>query len=94
MKESKISKLILKWMEDPEKILVNCGSFSVKDFNYLLGVITGNLDNFIVFRNGGGRQFEIIEVSLEDFDNVFETLKSSVFFYMRQGEEIILRDLY
>ena len=97
--ESKtISKYIQEWMEvDKQRSLCSCGSFTVNDFYLLLRVISGNLDNYIVFNNSGGKPFDIIEMETDDgfkdFDSFLNRFKNITFFYKRDGVETILKPL-
>ena len=74
--------------------LCSTGRFTVKDFRLLARALSGNLDNFIIFDNAGGKPFDIAQC-----DNSKELAKLSKFLqkylYMQKinGKETIIRKL-
>ena len=60
----------------------------------LMGVATGTLDNFIIFRNGGGKPFDILVVKKDEFMDLVNRFKGYSYAYKKDGVEVILRNLY
>ena len=88
-----IAEQIQEFLSDMNRSICTCGHFTVNDFYLLNAAGTGKLDNFIVFRNGGGKPFNIMEINPEGLMDLLEALKGYTFSYKIYGKETILKRL-
>jgi hypothetical protein len=56
---NKIQENLQEFMQNPEARIVSGGSFHVIDFTNMNKVLNNTEEDFLIFDNGGGKQFEI-----------------------------------
>ena len=80
------------------------GKFTGEDFLHLEKILSGKLDNFVVFNNAGGKPFEVWSYdtmkknsskknTLKGFINFCNTQKGYVYMQKINGKETILKKL-
>ena len=93
-KEKTISELLTEWLSVEDRRLCSGGYFTNRDFYNLVMASTGQLDNFIILNNLGGRPFEILVIKdIIGFDNILEAMKGYIYAYKKEGAEKILNKL-
>lgn len=94
-----IAQTLKEWLDSDNTISNPTGKFTGNDFNKILKVINGQLDNFTIFYNGGGNAFDIFIYNEKDWGNIdnfkkwIESDKQYHFMYKINLEEFILRPL-
>ena len=87
-----IKEHLEEFMSDEHNELCRGGCFSSRNFTHLIKALTGELDNFVVFDNAGGKAFDIVQHD-EGIDGFVKDMKLYVYMYKMNGKETILRNL-
>lgn len=89
-----IKEALEQYLENPENILSTPGGrFTAEDFKLLMSAVTGTLDNFIIFSNGGGKPFMIWKMNEKDSYSLIKHLSRYTYMYKLNGVETIVKKL-
>lgn len=89
-----IAEKLKEFLDFPSNTLCGPGGeFLARDFNLYNQVLSGELDNFVIFDNAGGKPFTIWHSNKKAIEALVKSAKSYVCCYKINGKETILKDL-